>query len=266
MTYSMTAFARKEYSFELGKLMIELRSVNHRYLDLSFRLSDTLRALEADFRTQIKNTLGRGKVDVCISLALIDKDVAPEINEKLAKSFVDLHRKLYASSPEIAPIDFLQLLKWPKMLEQKDLDIECVKDKILGYLDDCLQLFVEARAREGKALSDIILQRLETCRAHVITINKLYPQQIVLQKEKLQAKLAEALSEEIDRLTTHLNEFQRILSSKGQVGRRMDFLLQEMNREANTMASKAIDAKIQHTVVDIKVLLEQIREQVQNIE
>jgi len=287
MTYSMTAFARVECNISVGKLIIELRSVNHRYLDLNFRLSDALRELETVFRDEIKKQLSRGKVDINARLELSAANSVPEINQELANNMFELHHKLYDISPEIAPIDFLQLLKWPGMLLQKELNISATKNEIITALQQCLTQLIDTRAREGRALTDAIIKRLDDCQKHISVISERYPKQAILQKNKLQARLAECLqtvdatrveqeivilsqkldiAEEVDRLTTHIKEFQRILNSKGQAGRRMDFLLQEMNREANTMASKSIDAKIQHAVVDVKVLLEQIREQVQNIE
>ena len=287
MTASMTAFASNEFLLAIGKLTIEIRSVNHRYLDLNFRLPHILSPLEPDLTVMIKKRLGRGKVDINMTLALNDLDEAPEINENLVKKLRDLYHRMGEMSLEVAPIDFLQLLKWPQLLKQKNVDIKTCKADIIAGLSDCVSALITCRTKEGDALGGLIKQRLAQCRSYINIINDAYPKQVLLQKKKLQDKLKEAvqlldekrieqeivivaqkldISEEVDRLTTHIHAFENILSSQGQIGRRMDFLLQEMNREANTMASKAIDAKIQHAAVEIKVLLEQIREQVQNIE
>lgn len=287
MTYSMTAFARLESTTELGKLIFEMRSVNHRYLDLNFRLPEMIRELEPDFREVIKTILSRGKVEINARLESADATSSLEINQQLAEDVIKLHHKLYEVSPEIAPIDFMALLKWPGILNQAQQLTDEIKKQIITAFEQCVQSLVANRKREGDALANVVMDRLNQCEKYLEEIRQQYPEQLAQQKQKITDRLQEVseqldttrleqemvmlaqkldIAEEIDRLSTHINEFRRMMKKGGQVGRRMDFLLQEMNREANTMASKAIDAKIQHTVVEIKVLLEQIREQAQNIE
>jgi len=283
----MTAFARQETATDIGKLILEMRSVNHRYLDLNFRLSDMLRELEPDFREVIKSILSRGKVDINIRLETSETASSLEINYPLAEDILKLHHKLYEISPEIAPVDFISLLKWPGILNQAQQLTDEIKKQVITACEQCVNALVENRKREGDALAETVDNRLAQCQIYVAEIKKYYPEQLAQQKQRLSDRLKDILeqldstrleqemiilaqkldiAEEIDRLSTHIKEFRYMMNKGGQVGRRMDFLLQEMNREANTMASKAIDAKIQHAVVEIKVLLEQIREQAQNIE
>lgn len=287
MTYSMTAFARLETTTEIGKLIFEMRSVNHRYLDLGFRLPEIIRELEPDFREAIKAILSRGKVEVNVRVESSDIQSSLEINQALAADILGLHHKLYEVSPEIAPIDFMSLLKWPGILSQTQILTDAIKKQIIVAFEQCIEVLLTNRQREGNALAQTVMDRLTQCEQYLTDIKAQYPAQLVQQKQKLTDRLKDIaeqldtlrveqemvllaqkldIAEEIDRLSTHINEFRRMMSKGGQVGRRMDFLLQEMNREANTMASKAIDANIQHMVVEIKVLLEQIREQAQNIE
>lgn len=287
MTYSMTAFARLETTTEIGKLIFEMRSVNHRYLDLNFRLPEMIRELEPDFREVIKAMLSRGKVEISVRIESSEMQSSPEINYKLATDIIDLHHKLYEVSPEIAPIDFMSLLKWPGILSQTQILTDTIKKQVIVAFEQCIEALLANRKREGAALAETVMDRLMHCEKYLTEIKDRYPAQLAQQKQKLTDRLKDIaeqldttrleqemvllaqkldIAEEIDRLSTHITEFRRMMDKGGQIGRRMDFLLQEMNREANTMASKAIDANIQHMVVEIKVLLEQIREQAQNIE
>lgn len=287
MIQSMTAFAQQEAITGQGKITFEIRSVNHRFLDLNLRLPEVLRDLEPNFRDIAKQFLARGKVDITVRLEPSESSNELQLNDKLAKRVIALHHELYEYSPAISSIDFMQLLRLPGMLEQSCLLLQEAKQEILQQFTGLVQDLVTARQREGQALALVIKARLEQCALFIKQITARYPLQVQQQQKRLEERLQDLLvqvdktrleqeivlltqkidiAEEIDRLQTHIREFERILTLEGQSGRRMDFLLQEMNREANTMAAKAIDVKLQHLVVEIKVLLEQIREQVQNIE
>lgn len=287
MTQSMTAFAQKEAVTSQGKFIFEIRSINHRFLDMNFRLPEVLRELEPHFREIAKQSLARGKVDISVRFELSDASSELQLNDPLAKRIIDLQQELNAYSSAVGPIDFMQLLRWPGILEQSALLTDETKQEILQQFSQAVQELLIARQREGSALALTIKSRLQQCLDFTQQIRELYPLQIQQQQKRLEDKLKDIfaqvdktrieqeivlltqkidIAEEIDRLQTHIQEFERILTLDGQSGRRMDFLLQEMNREANTMAAKAIETKIQHNVVEIKVLLEQIREQVQNIE
>lgn len=287
MIYSMTAFARTDNTLPNGKITFELRSVNHRFLDINFRLPDTWRELEPIFRDILRTRVSRGKVDVTLRLEEEENQYQLVMNEAVVTSLFQLHDKLQQFSKNIAPINTLELLKWPSVLKENNTLTGTLQSEIVTYFNHCIDALLAMREREGEALLKIISSRLQACLCYVDEIKTRYPLQITSQRTRLKEKLAELssqldparleqemilwlqrfdIAEEVDRLSTHIQEFKRILEAKGQIGRRMDFLLQEMNREANTMASKSIDSAIQHAVVEIKVLLEQIREQVQNIE
>lgn len=287
MIFSMTAFARHEWVMPAGSFNLELRSVNHRYLELYLRLPDSLREVEAELRDVLRQMLSRGKIDATLRFEPLSDSKNMVINQSVATQLANLCQELVSvtrQEPNIQAIDFL---KWPGVIEQQALLTPEVRKELSLFFQTTVKKLIEAREREGQALKEFLLQRLIQCETQLNLIRQFFPDMVMMQKEKLTQRLAELsamldtqrleqeiailaqkldISEEVDRLATHLQEAHRILAEGGQVGRRMDFLLQEMNREANTMSSKAMDVKIQYAVVEIKVLLEQIREQVQNIE
>lgn len=287
MIRSMTAYARKEINTLWGQAAFEIRSVNHRYLEISTRLPEQFRTLEIILRDKLKQVLTRGKVE-CNLRFEPDKSLFNELslNENLVKQILsasDWLKKKHKMG-EITPID---ILRWPGVISAKEQNLDQISVDLIALFDVCLAEFIRVREREGDALNNLIKKRLDSVKSEV---NKIYiemPAILVWQKEKLTAKLAETgidlenncfeqeliltaqridITEELDRLLTHVNETQRILQKEDVVGRRLDFMMQEFNREANTIASKSINVSVTNSAIELKVLIEQIREQIQNIE
>jgi uncharacterized protein (TIGR00255 family) len=285
----MTAYASDEYQLDNWSLVWELRSVNHRFLDISLRLPDSFRFLESDIRTRIGAQLRRGRVEC--TLIWKKADVSGEgvcLNgdrlRAVLNSVAEVER--LAGRP-LAPFSALELLGWPGILEERGFDRERVADVILESLDGVLVQAVKVREGEGNNLAGMLRERLTLIEANVARVRVRMPEVLRLQREKLEARLAEVsakpdqdrmeqelvywaqkldVSEEVDRLSAHVDEFLRSLAPADAVGRRLDFLSQEMNREANTLGSKSSDIETTRAAVEIKVLIEQIREQVQNVE
>lgn len=289
----MTAYARRAGVLTPGQVIWELRSVNQRYLDLSLRLPEEFRALEPALRQRLQARLGRGKVEVNLRFLPDAGQAAARmtINAELAQGLLRAHEELLAlattGGARTAAADLVRLLSWPGLVEQADSDIEASFDGALTLLDETLSDLIAAREQEGRAIAGMIEQRLqgveeqlELVRAHLPEIRtaldtrfrerlaalevEVEPgrieQELVLQLQKLD------VDEELDRLETHVAEVRRVMTLKEPVGRRLDFLMQELNREANTLGSKAALAEIGQAAVELKVLIEQMREQVQNVE
>ncbi len=290
MTASMTAFARRETTTPWGGLAWELRTVNHRYLELSFKLPEDLRAVEPLARELIGKRLGRGKVDC--SLRLTARETAEGVlDEALVARLVALAQKtqgLAASTGgTVEPWRMVDLLRWPGVFRSAAVDTEALARAATDLLTAALDELATTREREGAQLAVIIGQRLAAMDEIVARMRTVIPDVRQNFRERLLARLAEVraeldparleqemllfaqktdVDEELDRLTTHITEVRRVLMDRGQVGRRLDFLMQELNREANTLGSKAADVRVTNAAVDLKVLIEQVREQVQNIE
>jgi len=284
MTKSMTAFAR----IESGNIAWEVRSVNHRYLDGSFKIPETCRAIEPALRNQLRKTLSRGKVDCMLR---IDQDAGDntELNIDTAK-LQKLKTALKATAEifdQAAEPDLLDLLRWPGILQDQAQDKDALESRIQSAFVEALTSLNDMRSREGEELRRILLEKLAELEVIVLAVRVESPKIMQRQKDKLEAKLAELkvdvdqprleqelvylaqksdIMEEIDRLDTHVAEVRNTLKQKGSVGRRLDFLMQELNREANTLSSKAVAANTSIQAVELKVLIEQMREQVQNIE
>ena len=287
MIRSMTAFASAETETPWGALAFELRSVNHRYLELNPRLPDELRALESALRERVAAKLTRGKVDVNLRFKPAEAD-ASEI--RLNDAMLDRLERVAAVVGERFPklaTDFTRLLEWPGVLVREEIDQDGLRQAALDLLERALADLVATRQREGERLGGFLRERLDGVADIVAQVREWLPHIRAGLRAKLEGKLAEIqqaaepgrleqelvlqlsridVDEELDRLTAHIAEARRILGSPEPAGRRLDFLMQEFNREANTLASKSVDQRTTKAGVDLKVLIEQMREQVQNIE
>jgi uncharacterized protein (TIGR00255 family) len=282
----MTGYAAATAGTPRGTLSLELRSVNSRFLDLQFRIADELRAYEPMLRELIAARVTRGKIDCRLWLAeQAAQSVAQLNNEMLARlqALADAARK---SFPGAAPLAIADILRWPGIVAEPS-DEESLRSAMGALCRRALDDFVAARSREGAKLAAGIVERVRAMRARVDEVMPLLPQALSAYQEKITERLREAIgsadderirtevalfaaradvAEEIDRLRAHLGETERVLAAGGVVGKRLDFLAQELNREANTLASKAASPAISDCALELKLLVEQIREQVQNIE
>lgn len=289
MPRSMTGFARIEQVHPWGHIACELRSVNHRYLEPTLRLPESLRGIENTFRTALKKQLNRGKVEASVYLKLEQGDQASNvaINKKLAQQIQDLAQEIASELDKPSDINPLEILRWPGVLETAQVDKEAIEQAGLACFHVALEAMVANREREGEELKSFIEQRLDDISQHVAQLraelpsilsshqNKLVEKLEALKTEVDQDRLAQELvyvaqkadvAEELDRLEAHLSEVKLALSQQQPIGRRLDFLMQELNREANTLSSKSMASETTQHAVDLKVLIEQMREQVQNIE
>ncbi|MCW9024704.1 MAG: YicC family protein [Gammaproteobacteria bacterium] len=288
MVRSMTAFSRQECSGKFGSLTLELRTVNHRFLDIALRLPEEVRSLESRIREQISGQLSRGKLELSLRYQ------APEQAEDELVVNVELARQLSKASREIdhilydhAPVNSFDVLRWPGVLQPPVVDTDVLQQALLDLLDVALKDLISTREREGEKLAEVIAQRCQTMTEIVARVRKQMPEILQAWREKLIARLEQAklevdedrleqeivylaqktdVDEEMDRLAMHISEVERVLQDKKPIGRRLDFLMQELNREANTLGSKSVHVDSTRASVDLKVLIEQMREQVQNIE
>ncbi len=287
MIASMTGFARRERAGSFGTLVCELRSVNHRFLDASLRLPDSCRPLEPDLRQSLAQALKRGKVDCTLNLRTAELGASLEIDDAALARLLPRLRALAGALPGDASIDLIELLRFPGILRQETLDPEQLFPTVRELFGDTLSELVRARAREGARLAEVIEQRTDQLGTMVATIRGRLPEVHARLRQRFHDRLAELgaaldqdrleqevllllqrvdCAEELDRLGGHIEETLRALKSDEPAGRRLDFLMQELNREANTLSSKSPDLETTRTVVEMKVLIEQMREQVQNIE
>ncbi|MCI0401829.1 MAG: YicC family protein [Gammaproteobacteria bacterium] len=284
----MTAFERKECRGEWGHAIWEIRSVNHRYLEINLHLPDDLRILTSAVREHVAQHIKRGKIDCTLRFDATGT-VASEltINTELVKKLINACREVGSLIENAAPLNPLDLLRWPGVLDIGTPDSDLVGTPLLELLDTTLELLVETRQREGVILKSLIQERCEMARHVVASVRKKLPVIMVGLKEQLRSRAQELtielpaerleqemllltqkldVAEELDRLDTHLLETDRVLSADNPVGRRLDFLMQEMSREANTLGAKSAHVDCTNASVELKVLIEQMREQVQNIE
>ena len=281
----MTGYAQASAGSPRGTLSLELRSVNARFLDVQFRIADELRALEPVLREQIGARIARGKVDCRVALAEGD-GAAPRLNEEALRrlrAVADAARKAF---PEAAPPSLAELLRWPGVLVA-EVDAEALRSAAAALCRRALDELSATRTREGAKLAAGIVQRVREMRAQVDKVAPLVPEAVAAYQQKITERLREAVgsadderirteialfaskadvAEELDRLKAHLGEVERVLGAGGAVGKRLDFLAQELNREANTLASKAASTAVADCALELKLLTEQIREQVQNLE
>ena len=288
MTRSMTAFARHDTQQPWGELVWELRSVNHRYMEATVRMPEELRVLEPKVRERLGQTLKRGKVEANLRYRAAGESSAElSVNLELAKRLADASRKVDALLYNPSPVNSLELMRWPGVVEQCGADMAPVREQTLALLDEALTTLVATREREGAQLAQLIIERLDGIEQVVANVRERLPEVIAGLRIRLRQRFDELLEqvdpdrleqelmlfankvdvdEEMDRLAAHVAETRRVLQGDGAMGRRLDFLMQEMNREANTLGSKSADVATTRASVDLKVLIEQVREQVQNIE
>ncbi|MEI7255369.1 YicC/YloC family endoribonuclease [Dickeya dadantii] len=287
MIRSMTAYARREIKGDWGSAAWELRSVNQRYLETYIRLPEQFRSLEPVIRERIRNRLTRGKIECGLRFELDPRAQGQLIlNEQLAKQLVTAANwvKMQSDEGEVNPLD---ILRWPGVMSAQEQDLDAISAELMQALEAALDDFIIARESEGNALKALIEQRLVGVSAEVAKVRAHMPNILQWQREKLQSKLDEAqvqldgnrleqelvllaqridVAEELDRLEAHVRETYKILNKQEAVGRRLDFMMQEFNRESNTLGSKSINADVTASAIELKVLIEQMREQIQNIE
>ncbi len=290
MIQSMTAFAAVERNRPFGRLAWEIRSVNHRFLDLTLRLPEDFRILESDFRAAFAARVSRGKIDAQLRLVPAAEQAvrALEVNEPLARQWLAVHARLAAMSSDPAPVDLTALMAWPGVIDQPPADPEPLRQAARALLDEALESFLDQRRREGAALAAALSERLVAIDGWIGRIRGWLPEIREALRHRQRARLAELavaaldegrletelaltlqkidIAEELDRLAAHVAEGQRLLDTTEPVGRRFEFLLQEFHREANTLSSKSVDLRTTQASVDLRVLIEQMREQVQNVE
>lgn len=286
MIRSMTAFASGERSTPWGTLGCELRSVNHRFLELGVRLPDELRALEPALRERVAGRVARGKIDLTLRLRAPEGEGALQLNVSRLRELSELALDLDARFPRLRT-ELTELLQFPGVLQAQAADPAELQAQALSLLDEVLDEFVRAREREGGKLATVISERVDGIASLASDVRAMMPQIRAGQRTKLETRLADLaqpldngrleqelvmwlqkldVDEELDRLDAHVAEARRVLKLKEAVGRRLDFLLQEFNREANTLGSKSVDARSSAAAVELKVLIDQVREQIQNIE
>ena len=288
MIYSMTAYARKEVKGEWGSAVWEIRSVNQRYLETYFRLPEQFRALEPVLRERFRKRLARGKVECNLRFEANPAAKGElSINESLANQVIKAAEQVMHMTGELSRINPFQVMQWPGVMETPEQDMDEVNKVLLSAFDDALSEFIDARGREGDNMKALIEQRLDAITAEVVKVRARMPEILEWQRERLFSKFEDAkveldpsrveqelillaqksdVAEELDRLDSHVKETTNILKKGGAVGRRLDFMMQEFNRESNTLASKSISTDITASGVELKVLIEQMREQIQNIE
>jgi len=288
MINSMTGYAIATKESSHGALSLELRSVNHRYLDIQFRLPDKFRVLEPSMRELITSKLNRGKVDCYMSFnQLSGNEEIQKINTELLQRLLELNHTVKISLSDAQSLCVADILRWPGILKTDILPTDDLCNLCKELLRTTLHEFTAARAREGKKLKILLLERLTKMRQLTTTAAPLIPALVTAFQEKITARLNDAMinsendrihqelvlfaskidvDEELSRLETHLDEVERVLIKGGAVGKRLDFLMQELNREANTIGSKSVDSDISKISMELKILIEQMREQVQNIE
>ncbi len=288
MIKSMTGFARCQSQHALGMLTWEIRTVNHRYLEISLRLPEEMRSYEARYRELINTHLSRGKIECHLRFkpeAVNNNEI--EINREFASALVKACQQLNDIVHQPSEINTVDILKWPGVVKETAQDMKPMLDASLELLESALSELIENREREGEQLRDIILQRrtamqelVADLRPQLPEIQQRYREKLLLRLQELQAEpdrerleqelvyLAQKMDvdEELDRLDAHIKELDLVLQRDEAVGRRLDFLMQELNREVNTLGSKSIDINTTQASVELKVLIEQMREQVQNIE
>lgn len=288
MIASMTGYARVDVEQPWGILTWECRSVNHRYLEMVFRIPEKFRSLEMKWRQQLGKQLSRGKIDLSLKYQL-NNDIAAsslQVNQALVKSLSQQAIELAPLFPQ-SKTQLMDVLQFPGVMQSQEVDQESIIDAATQGLLQLLEKLKETRVSEGRVLNDFFASHLDKMSIYVTEVQGHLPNMLGQAQQRMRDRFAELqlevdvsrleqemvwlaqkldVAEEIERLNLHINEFRQVLIKGGVIGRRLDFLSQELNREANTLASKSIDATVTHLAVELKVLIEQIREQVQNIE
>jgi uncharacterized protein (TIGR00255 family) len=288
VTLSMTAFARREEQTEQGDLTWEVRSVNHRYLEVALRLEEKFRPLEMQIRKLFTNSLGRGKIDAVLRYKVPEQQQATlSFDSKLAQSVIESCEQLAQMTDQAAPTDMLRVMQWPGVLIAETLDQAALNKSVIDSLKHAIDELIVTRETEGAALQQMIEQRCVEINNIAIETRERMPAILEQQRSRLAERVADLqvnldperleqemvvlaqksdVAEELDRLQSHIIEVQNVLQRDEPIGRRLDFLMQELNREANTLASKSINKDTTRNSVELKVLIEQMREQIQNIE
>ena len=295
---SMTGFAGASFATPLGQATIEIRSVNSRFLDLTLKIADDLRAFEPQIRERVGARLARGKVECRLSVQRAASAESTHLNGPTLAALARLDGEVRLTLPQAAPLSVAEALAWPGVLETPPLDAEALRAALLAALDDVLDRLQESRAREGAAIADGLRDRCAAIDAIVGQLRTRLPELRAAVERKLTERLNQALGaalstaagltrdevaerirqevtlyglradvdEELSRLATHVVEVRRVVDAGGAVGRRLDFLMQELNREANTLGSKATAVDLAQSAIELKLLIEQMREQIQNLE
>jgi uncharacterized protein (TIGR00255 family) len=288
MIHSMTGYASITRDLPQGALGVELRSVNHRYFDVSFRMPDDLRAIEPALRDLLAQKVNRGKIDCRIFFSASTSSArAPVLDEALVAQLLELESQIRARSEAASRLSVADILRWPGALGSEEVPVDVMRSSCLELLATAMDDFTASRRREGGKLAALVLERVSAIEAVLAQVRPRLPAIVDAHREKLATRFREALGsadderirqeltlfatridvdEEFSRLAAHLSEVRRILGSGGVVGKRLDFLMQELNREANTFGSKSVDVETTRASMELKVLIEQMREQIQNIE
>ncbi|OEF30085.1 YicC/YloC family endoribonuclease [Vibrio rumoiensis] len=288
MIYSMTAYARKEIKSDWGNAVWEIRSVNQRYLETYFRLPEQFRGLEPILRERFRKRLARGKVECHLRFEANSKAQNDlNINEDLAKQVIKAANQVMSLTGEESRINPFQVMNWPGVMEAPEQDMDTIQKELLEAFEDAMSDFIDARGREGDNMKALIEQRLTAITEQATKVRARMPEILQWQRDRLLKKFEEAsieldssrveqelillaqksdVAEELDRLDSHVKEATNIMKKGGACGRKLDFMMQEFNREANTLASKSISTDVTASGVELKVLIEQMREQIQNIE
>lgn len=288
MMLSMTAFSRQQLESEWGSLTWEIRSVNHRYLEPSVRLPETFRSLEATIRDTLRKKLARGKVECQLRYqATAPEQASLTLNEELIDRLLEANKHISAKLGGPTDLNSIDILRWPGVVTDQEADTDAIQKEALQLFNKALDELIENREREGEAIKEMLNQRIEGITEIVAQVRQLMPDILAAQRQNMLDKLADLeaeleptrleqevamlaqkadVAEELDRLDSHLQECARVITTKGPKGRRLDFLMQELNREANTLSSKSLVADTTMSAVELKVLIEQMREQIQNIE
>ncbi|HLP81733.1 MAG TPA: YicC/YloC family endoribonuclease [Nitrosomonas sp.] len=288
MIFSMTGYATASQDTRYGSFNLELRSVNNRYLDIQFRMPDDFRKQEAAMRELLATQLGRGKIECRLNFSAASKsDNNLLLNDTQLEQLLHLEKMIHARQPAAPPLTIADILKWPGILANDTLPLDELGEISLHLLHTALDDLKASRIREGSKLKAVLLERIQQMRQILHTAIPRIPALIAAFEEKLRTRIEEVLGnleeerihqeimlfagkidvdEELSRLQAHLDEVERILEQGGAVGKRLDFMMQELNREANTIGSKSVDLDISRISMDLKMIIEQMREQVQNIE
>lgn len=288
MIHSMTAYGRVENSEGQNSISCEIRSVNHRYSEISIRLPEELRPLEQKIRDHISGKIKRGKIECNIRIEKHNAyDEALSINQDLLKNIIEASKRINSDLSTSAPLDSLDLLRWPGVLEKSTLDVKEIDKLLFPLVNEAIDIVVDTRQREGEKIKKMLTDRCTKIKEIINNVQKQIPDILKNYRKKLTQRVQEIsdeidndrleqellflsqkadIEEEIDRLGAHVDEVVRVIDRKEPVGRRLDFLMQEMNRESNTLGSKSNHIYTSNASVELKVVIEQMREQIQNIE
>ncbi|MDA8866509.1 YicC family protein [Porticoccaceae bacterium] len=287
MPRSMTAYARITEDNSWGSITCELRSVNHRFLEVGFRMPDVLRESETALRDMTRKKLTRGKIDCSVQIAFNHSDAGSTLDIEVAQSHIEIAQAIANKLSDAAPISAVDIMQLPGVIKDASIEASQVNKAGKKAFDLALDQMLEGREREGAKLAEMVEQRLAGIESQIAIVRENLPEILQQQRTRLHEKLNELkeqmdeqrleqemviianradVDEELDRLEAHISEIRLALKSKESIGRRLDFLMQELNREANTLGSKSISSTTTQVSVELKVLIEQMREQIQNIE